>query len=75
MTKTFAVAEADRGVTVNAIMPGVLENSITFPPLDEIPAGRVGTLDDIANAVRFLVSPEADYVTGSYLQVGGGWNL
>lgn len=75
MTKTFAVTEAPRGVTVNAIMPGVLENSVTFPPLDKIPAGRVGSLDDIASAVRFLVSPEADYVTGSYVQVGGGWNL
>lgn len=75
MTKTFAVTEADRGVTVNAVMPGVLENSITTPPLEKIPAGRLGTFDDIAGAVRFLVSPEADYVTGSYLQVGGGWNL
>ena len=75
MTKTFAVTEAPRGVTVNAVMPGVLENSITFPALDKIPAGRLGTLHDIAGAVRYLVSPEADYVTGSYLQVGGGWNL
>lgn len=75
MTKTFAVTEASRGVTVNAVMPGVLENSITFPALDKIPAGRLGTLHDIAGAVRYLVSPEADYVTGSYLQVGGGWNL
>ncbi len=75
MTKTFAVTEASRGVTVNAVMPGVLENSITFPALDKIPAGRLGTLDDIAGAVRYLVSPAADYVTGSYLQVGGGWNL
>lgn len=75
MTKTFAVTEASRGVTVNAIMPGVLENSITFPALEKIPAGRLGSLDDIAGAVRYLVSPAADYVTGSYLQVGGGWNL
>lgn len=75
MTKTFAVTEASRQVTVNAIMPGVLENSITFPSLERIPAGRVGSFDDIAGAVRFLASPEADYVTGSYLQVGGGWNL
>ncbi|MDF1597452.1 MAG: SDR family oxidoreductase [Acidimicrobiia bacterium] len=75
MTKTFAVTEASRQVTVNAIMPGVLENSITFPSLERIPAGRLGTLDDIAGAVRYLASPEADYVTGSYIQVGGGWNL
>lgn len=75
MTKTFAVTEAPRGVTVNAIMPGVLENSITFPAMDKIPAGRLGTFDDITSAVRYLVSPEADYVTGSYIQVGGGWNL
>jgi 3-oxoacyl-[acyl-carrier protein] reductase len=75
MTKTFAVTEAPRGVTVNAVMPGVLENSITFPALDKIPAGRLGTLHDIAGAVRYLVSPDTDYVTGSYLQVGGGWNL
>jgi NAD(P)-dependent dehydrogenase (short-subunit alcohol dehydrogenase family) len=75
MTKTFAVTEAPRGVTVNAVMPGVLENSITFPDLEKIPAGRLGTFDDIAGAVRYLVSAEADYVTGSYVQVGGGWNL
>ena len=75
MTKTFAVTEAPRGVTVNAVMPGVLENSITFPAMDKIPAGRLGTFDDITSAVRYLVSPEADYITGSYLQVGGGWNL
>lgn len=75
MTKTFAVTEAPRGITVNAVMPGVLDNSITFPPLDKIPAGRLGTFDDILSAVRFLASPEADYITGSYIQVGGGWNL
>lgn len=75
LTKTLAVTEAPYGVTVNAIMPGVLDNSDPLPEAAKIPAGRHGTMDDVGAAVEFLVSDEAGYITGSFIQVGGGWNL
>ncbi len=75
VTRTMAVTEAPYGVTVNAIMPGVLDNSDPLPSATKIPAGRHGSLDDVGAAVEFLVSEEAAYVTGSFIQVGGGWNL
>ncbi len=75
VTRTMAVTEAPYGVTVNAIMPGVLENSDPLPDAAKIPAGRHGLLDDVGAAVEFLVSEEASYITGSFIQVGGGWNL
>ena len=76
LTKTMAVTEAAHGITVNAILPGVFENSVPpLPPATEIPAGRHGSFDDIAAAVDFLLSPAAGHTTGSYLQIGGGYNL
>jgi len=59
---------------VNVVAPGVIENSVT-QPVEEIPMGRPGTLDEMAAAVSFLVSDEARYVTGAFLPVAGGWNL
>jgi NAD(P)-dependent dehydrogenase (short-subunit alcohol dehydrogenase family) len=53
----------------------VLENSITHPALNKVPAGRLGSFADVAAAVRSLIDPAADYITGSFVQVGGGWNL
>lgn len=75
LTRTLARTEARHGVTVNALLPGVLENS--DPPGDpgKIPAGRLGKFQDALGAVDYLLSPQADYVTGAFLQVGGGWNL
>ena len=75
ITKTMARAEAEDGVTVNAILPGVLDNSEPLPPAADIPAGRHGTAADILAAVNYLLSDQAGYTTGSFLQVGGGWNL
>lgn len=75
LTRTMAVTEAPFGVTVNAIMPGVLDNSDPLPAATKIPAGRHGSLADVGAAVEFLVSEEAGYITGSFIQVGGGWNL
>lgn len=75
VTRTMARAEAGHGVTVNAILPGVLENSEPLPDRTRIPAGRHGTSDDILGAVTFLMSEQAGYVTGAFIQVGGGWNL
>jgi len=75
LTKTMAVTEAPHGITVNAIMPGVIENSDPLPDVSRIPAGRHGTFDDIGAAVDFLLSEGSGYITGSFVQVGGGWNL
>ncbi|MDF1523990.1 MAG: SDR family oxidoreductase, partial [Trueperaceae bacterium] len=66
--------EAAHGITANVVSPGVLENSVT-KPLEELPMGRTGTLDELVGAVRYLLTPEARYVTGVHLEVAGGWNL
>lgn len=76
LTKTMAVTEAPHRISVNAILPGVIENSVEPRPSPEsIPAKRLGTFDDIGAAVEFLLAPGAAHITGSYLQVGGGYNL
>lgn len=74
LTKAIARAEAAHGITANVVAPGVIENSRT-KPLAEIPTGRVGRIEEVAAAVRYLVSEEARYVTGQVLEVAGGWNL
>ncbi|MDH4120715.1 MAG: SDR family oxidoreductase [Deltaproteobacteria bacterium] len=74
LTKTFAQALAAQGTTVNLIAPGVLENSndgLEVP----IPAGRLGTFDDVLAALDFLLSPAAQYTTGTALSVAGGLGL
>jgi 3-oxoacyl-[acyl-carrier protein] reductase len=75
-TRTAAVEVARRGVTVNAVAPGLIETDMTAE-LDTalramIPARRVGTPEDVAACVRFLVSQQAGYVTGAVLTVDGG---
>jgi 3-oxoacyl-[acyl-carrier protein] reductase len=74
LTKAIARAEAENGITANVVAPGVIENSAT-KPLQEIPAGREGRIDEVASAVLYFVSPEAAYVTGQVLEVAGGWNV
>jgi 3-oxoacyl-[acyl-carrier protein] reductase len=75
-TKTVAVEVARRGVTVNAVAPGFVETKLTEGVgnglVDAIPARRVGTPEEIAACVRFLVSEDASYVTGTTLTVDGG---
>lgn len=73
-SRALAKREAPHGTTVNVIAPGVIENSVT-QPIEEIPMGRPGTLEEMASALAYLVSDEARYVTGAYLPVAGGWNL
>ncbi|HEY4743949.1 MAG TPA: 3-oxoacyl-ACP reductase FabG, partial [Desulfuromonadaceae bacterium] len=80
MTKSAARELAKRNVTVNAVAPGFIETDMTavLPEkarealLQEIPLERLGAPEDVANAVWFLVSPLADYVTGQVLSVNGG---
>ncbi|MDH4344857.1 MAG: bifunctional dihydropteridine reductase/dihydrofolate reductase TmpR [Thermoleophilia bacterium] len=74
LTKAIAKAEAGNRITANVVAPGVIENSDS-KPLGEIPAGREGTIDEVAAAVRYLVSPAAAYVTGQVIELAGGWNL
>jgi len=74
LTKAIARAEAAHAITANVVAPGVIETSRT-KPLAEIPAGRTGRVEEVAAAVLYLVSPEAEYVTGQVLDVAGGWNL
>ena len=79
-TKSAARELASRGVTVNAVAPGFINTDMTAAlsekvkevMMQEIPAGRMGTPEDVANAVAFLVSDEAAYITGQILSVDGG---
>lgn len=73
-SKALAKTEAANAVTVNVVSPGVMENSVS-KPLQEIPMGRLGRLDELVSAVKYLVSPGAAYVTGVTLEVAGGWNV
>jgi 3-oxoacyl-[acyl-carrier protein] reductase len=80
LTKTLARELASRGITVNAVAPGLIETDMTTVLSDEIrkailqkvPLGKLGEPDDIAGAVAYLASPEAKYITGQVLTVDGG---
>ena len=80
MTKSIAAEVASRGITANAIAPGfiktpmtdVLSEELKKNYLAQIPAGRFGEPDDIANACVFLASDEASYINGQVLHINGG---
>jgi 3-oxoacyl-[acyl-carrier protein] reductase len=80
LTKTLAQELASRGITVNAITPGFIETDMTAVLTDEqkermmgiIPLKRFGKAEDIAEAVCFLASDGASYITGHVLKVNGG---
>lgn len=73
LTKSLAENEGSHGITVNAISPGVLDDSERKVALERIPAGRPGTYADLTSALLFLVGDEAAYVTGINLKVSGGY--
>ena len=81
LTKSLAKELAPSGINVNAVSPGLIatqmNNNISTDNLnsfiEEIPLGRIGTVEDIAYAVSFLASDKANYITGQVLSVNGGY--
>jgi 3-oxoacyl-[acyl-carrier protein] reductase len=79
-TKTIAREVASRNITVNAVAPGfiatemtdVLSDSVKENLMKQIPLGRLGKIDDIADLVLFLISEKAGYITGEVIRVDGG---
>ena len=83
LTKTMARELGSRGITVNAIAPGIVDTEMTEVLSEELKEnackqiilGRFGKPEDIANAVVFLASDKADYITGQVISVDGGMNV
>jgi 3-oxoacyl-[acyl-carrier protein] reductase len=80
LTKALCREVGSRGITVNAVAPGFIATDMTAGLTDDtlatataaVPLGRLGTVDEVAAAVRFLALPEAAYITGHVLHVDGG---
>src|SRR5512146_2417967 len=80
LTQTIARAYANRGITANAVAPGFIDTAMTQGLSEtvktelakQIPMGKLGTPADVANAVRFLASPWASYISGQVIHVNGG---
>ena len=83
LTKAAALELGSRGITVNAIAPGFIETDMTetLPQdvrdkyLERIPLGRLGSAQAIAEAVAYLASDQAEYITGQVLGINGGMYL
>jgi acetoacetyl-CoA reductase len=82
-TKALAKEGAAKGITVNAIAPGYVETEMVRAVPEDvlakiiktIPVGRLGKVNDIARGVRFLVSDEASFITGSTVDINGGQHM
>jgi 3-oxoacyl-[acyl-carrier protein] reductase len=82
-TKALAREVGSRGITVNCVAPGFIDTDMTRAMteeqrsalLREIPLARLGSVDDVANAVVFLASDGASYITGCTLHVNGGMHM
>jgi 3-oxoacyl-[acyl-carrier protein] reductase len=78
LAKSLAHEEAPHGITVNAILPGIIRPAFSGREADlarRIPAGRLGTPREVARAALFLLAEESGYITGAALPVAGGYLL
>lgn len=83
MTKALAKEVGPSGITVNCVSPGVILTDMTShfdedtmnELKDETPLGKIGTPEDVAGAVAFLASADADFITGQNIAVNGGMNI
>ena len=83
MVKTIAAENASRGITANALLPGMVETEMVkaMPPavlenvIKSLPAGRMATPQEVAALVAFLASREAAYITGEAIAIDGGFGL
>ena len=77
LTKSLAIALAKHNITVNMISPGIVKDNeaVSEDDISQMPSGRFTKFDDIVNAVKFLISDKSDYITGTNIDVSGGWNL
>ena len=74
LTRTAAATEASSGITVNMVSPGLIEGGI-LPGKKSMPENQLGKFKDVAAAVLFLISEEANFITGTNLIVSGGWKI
>tara|TARA_R110002096_G_scaffold28661_4_gene86751 strand:+ start:967 stop:1707 length:741 start_codon:yes stop_codon:yes gene_type:complete len=82
-TKSLAREVANRGVTVNCVAPGFIRTDMTDELTDEqkqqilasVPMGKLGEVEDIAKAVKFLASDDSSYVTGQTIHINGGMHM
>jgi 3-oxoacyl-[acyl-carrier protein] reductase len=82
-SKSLAREVGSRGITVNCVAPGFIETDMTraLAPeqvkklVENVPLGRLGRVEDVAQAVLYLCSPAAGYVTGATLHVNGGMHM
>lgn len=77
LVRSLAQELGPRGIRVNMISPGQLENSVDLPPdiSERVPLGRAGSVDEVVKAILWLSSEESSYVTGQNLDVAGGLML
>jgi NAD(P)-dependent dehydrogenase (short-subunit alcohol dehydrogenase family) len=79
LTRSLATEEAPYGITVNCVSPGLIDNGHLPPEQEEwmrkrVPMGRLGRAEEVAEAVAFLLSAGASYISGANLAVAGGWD-
>jgi len=85
LTKAMAREVSRMGITVNSVSPGLIDTDMLRATVssggalrdaaEAIPLGRIGTPDDVADAVGFLASPQSGYITGSVIDVNGGYRM